>query len=258
MLPRMWKTIWRRSKDTWNVVRQLLAVRSLLDLLGWKGVVVAIGATAASVVSAYLRRVPAAALLTIGFSIGAVTMILFAFFRTYRRVSAAESSGRENSTQRAPIAETPTGPEIVVDYVYAEDDHDNHDANRPLLLKNLSATTQAYNVNVLPLQTGAGSVKWDPSVVPYIEAKGSRNVFADVSDAGGSPLFSRRLPDFLFKSYKDESIEELFGTKSYDLRVQYEAGAKKFETACELQFRPWKKQVKIGHVDRRDISSPNQ
>ncbi len=127
-------------------VVQLLAVRSLLDLLGWKGVVVAIGATAASVVSAYLRRVPAAALLTIGFSIGAVTMILFAFFRTYRRVSAAESSGRENSTQRAPIAETPSGPEIVVDYVYAEDDHDNHDANRPLLLKNLSATAQAFRV----------------------------------------------------------------------------------------------------------------
>jgi hypothetical protein len=141
------------------------------------------------------------------------------------------------------------GPEIVIDYIYAEDDKDHHDANRPLLIRNLSSASAAYGVRVLPLETDEGSVAFEPDLIPYIEALGERNVFAD---AKGSSLVSRRLPDFLSKSYKDTDATELFATKTFSLRIQYTGGdSMVFETECELLFRPWKKETSVGKITRQ-------
>src|ERR1700722_465570 len=142
------------------------------------------------------------------------------------------------------------GPQIVIEYVYAENDKDHHDANAPLVLKNVS-TVPAYNVQVLPLAIDGGSAAFEPDLISCIEPAGKKNVFADVAEA--SPFFGgrRRLPDFLFKSYKDTSFEELLGKKIFSLRVRYNGRDETvFETECELLFRPWKKETKIGRIRR--------
>ena len=47
-------------------------------------------------------------------------------------------------------------------------------------------------------------------------------------------------------------MEELFGTRVFPLRVRYKGtGPPIFETECELLFRPWKKETKVGRIDRR-------
>lgn len=139
------------------------------------------------------------------------------------------------------------GPELVVDYQYRESSKDFHDANAPLVIRNISPSTQAYNIQVLPLRTEKGVLEFEPDLIPYIEAGGSKNVFAWIKE--GSPLFRRRLPDFLFQTYKDESVEELFATRSFPLSIRYEdVRRQQFETRCELNFRPWKKQVTMGRI----------
>jgi hypothetical protein len=156
-------------------------------------------------------------------------------------------------SQRATGSRELVGPELVIDYKYAEDRRDCHDANAPLVIKNISQTEQAYNISVLPLQAGEGVLDFEPELIPYIEAAGSKNVFAWIKK--GSPLFRRRLPDFLFTTYKDESVEELFGIKTFTLCIRYEgAGSTRFEISCELLFRPWKKEVSVGRIERRAIS----
>ena len=126
--------------------------------------------------------------------------------------------GRAKRRRRSKTA--PNGPELVIDYFYAEDNKDHHDANSPLMLRNVSNAFPAYNVEVLPLETDEGTTIFEPAVIPYIEPAAMRNVFADVRE--GSQIFSRRLPDFLFKSYKDTDARELFGTKTFILRVRYQ------------------------------------
>ncbi|HYM08377.1 MAG TPA: hypothetical protein VEU11_17625 [Terriglobales bacterium] len=60
------------------------------------------------------------------------------------------------------------------------------------------------------------------------------------------------MPDFLFKSYKDTGVQELFGIKVFTLRVRYTGtGPDVFETECEILFRPWKKETKIGRTARK-------
>jgi hypothetical protein len=146
------------------------------------------------------------------------------------------------------------GPQLVIDYDYAEDSNEHRDANAPLVIRNISSIENAFNVRILPLRTEQGEVNFEPTPIPYIEATKSKNVFAWVRE--GSPLFRRRLPDFLFRTYKDESVEELFGTKTFTLCVRYEgSGGRKFETTCELNFRPWKKQVAVGRTETRSLAA---
>lgn len=159
-------------------------------------------------------------------------------------------SSRESSSRACQ--HSAAGPELVIDYNYSEDSKNFHDANAPLVIRNISQTEQAYNIQVLPLRTEKGLLTFDPDLIPYLEATRSKNVFAWIKE--GSPLFRRRLPDFLFSTYKDESVEELFGTKLFTLYLRYKgAGSSNFETRCELRFRPWKKEVTVGRIERTAI-----
>jgi hypothetical protein len=146
------------------------------------------------------------------------------------------------------------GPEIVVDYSYAEDSKDHHDASAPLILKNISPKMQAYSVEVLPLKTEFGTLNFEPRLISYIEAGKSFNVFVESTDNG--PLLRRSLPAFLFKCYQDESPQELFAVKVFTLHIRYRAiaGPLVFDTQCELYFRAWKKQVTIGRIERQILA----
>ena len=86
----------------------------------------------------------------------------------------------------------------MIDYEYAEDSKDHHDPNVRLVIKNISMTGHAYNIEVLPLKTPEGVVTFEPTLIPYLPASGAKNGFARITD--GSPLFKRRPPDFLYRS----------------------------------------------------------
>jgi hypothetical protein len=166
-----------------------------------------------------------------------------------RKVPGARPIGN----RRPPSEAVPEGPEIIVDYAYAEDSNDHHDANRPFVLKNVSTAFSAYNLEVRPLATDHGTMAFDPPVIQCIEPLNTVNVFADLKDAG--PLTNRRrLPDFLLRASKDTDVSELFATKTFSLVVQYQAAdSTTFESEYELLFRPWKKETKIGRLKRRVV-----
>ena len=148
------------------------------------------------------------------------------------------SAAPEPQTLSSPVSpQTTGGPELVVDYNYRENSKDLHDANAPLVIKNVSPSDQAYNIRVQPLHAEKGVLDFEPDLIPYIESGGSKNVFSCIKE--GSPLFRRRLPDFLFQKYNDQSVEELFATRVFPLSILYEdVRGLTFRTSCELNFRP--------------------
>jgi hypothetical protein len=121
--------------------------------------------------------------------------------RGIRALASQRPSGAPPDSQGASFPAAPQiagGPELVVDYNYRENSRDFHDANAPLVIRNISPAAQAYNIHVLPLRTEKGVLDFEPELIPYIEAGGSKNIFAWIKK--GSPLFKRRLPDFLFET----------------------------------------------------------
>jgi hypothetical protein len=250
----MKNSTWRRIKDVWGVVRQFLSLRSLLDLIGWKARVVAGLMFVASTLWSRLAGLPGPLQLLIGLSCAALLLICLVFVRVWKLIATAPShideKGDYESLSKGP-SKVSDGPELVIDYVYAEDSKDHHDADAPLVLRNISRTAHAYNVEVLPLKTDEGSVLFEPSLISYIEAQGLASAFANITDGG--PLSpGRRLPLFLYRSYKDINVEELFATKVFTLSVRYKGTTSTvFQTDCELRFRPWKKEISIGRTERR-------
>ena len=164
--------MWKKTKEVWSAVRQLLSFRSFLDALGVKGLLMAALSTAAFIVWSYLQRLPTPALAVLAFL--CFVLVLFAVFmvRVWRMIPAPLAGSRENEAQaRQTVGQSKPGdadsPEIVIDYVYAEDSKDHHDANAPLVVRNISTTASAYNVEILPLKTatmlGRLSSAWFPN-----------------------------------------------------------------------------------------------
>ena len=94
---------------------------------------------------------------------------------------------------------------------------------------------------------------FEPKVIPYLEAKHDIEVSPIIR--GASPLTTRSIPALLKRSYKDESVDELFGTKSFPLLIQYDDGGmatQQYQTECEILYRPWKQHVDIG-LTRRTV-----
>jgi len=247
----------KKVTDLWSAIRQLLSLRSLLDVLGLRGFVMAALTVAALAVWSYVERMPAPTLAVLTLLCFVLVLLAWFLVRVSRMIPTPLHGSQEAATtpDQAARQARPTpadSPEIVIDYIYAEDSKDHHDANAPLVVRNISRTARAYNVEVLPLKTAEGVVTFDPGLIPYIEAPGESNVFAFIAD--GSPLFRRRLPEFLYRSYKDTSAQELFGTKVFTIQVRYKGtGTAACETECELQFRPWKKQTTVGRITRRAL-----
>jgi hypothetical protein len=252
----------KRFRESWDIIRHFLAVRSLLDLLGVKGIILGVLVGFFSWLWTLFTRMAWPERVTIITVLVTCTTICIVFIRIYRRVLAAESHTAE-TPKATLISSSPSltdvkGPEIVADYLYSENSKDKHDQNRPLVLRNIS-NEQAYNVQVLPLETEFGRIQWEPSLIPYFESKKERNVFAELTGTGASPLFTRRIPDFLFSSYRDSSVEELFGVKTFRLGIRYKGvGPEVFETTCELLFRPWKKRTSIGRTERKILPSDSE
>jgi hypothetical protein len=114
-----------------------------------------------------------------------------------------------------PTAGPEGGPEVVVDYSFEEKkpwealNTRSTDPRAPLVLRNISLTDAAYNVCVLPLTIDGETAVFEPAIVPYIEPQGRKEVSTRIT--GGPPLSLRSLPTFLMRSYKDSSVDELFG-----------------------------------------------
>jgi hypothetical protein len=246
----MLTSVWKKMKDVWSAIRQLLSFRSLLDVLGLKGLVMATLTTAALTVWGYVQRLPAPALAVL--ALLCFVLLLFGLFmvRVWGMIPTPlpGSQGAVVTPAHALRQARPTdsdSPEIVIDYIYAEDSKDHHDANAPLKVRNISTTARAYNVEVLPLKAAEGIVTFEPALVPYVEAPGERNVFAFITD--GSPLFRRRLPEFLYRSYKDTSSQELFGTKIFTIQIRYKGPARPYlKLNAKCSFVPGRSRLPSG------------
>jgi hypothetical protein len=257
------RTLWRRARDVWGIIRHFLSVRSLLDLLGWKvpavALATAIGAAFWSRVSRLTTPIQALVASSCLILVGLGALI----YKIWRLTPAANSfdrasTGTPRGTNR--LQDHATGsPHIVVDYSHEDrerypqsESENNPDA--PLVLRNIATTESAFNVKLLPLETETESVSFEPSLVPYIEGGGRKEVFANITD--GSPLFRKRLPYFLRRTYRDTSVDELFGDKTYALRIQYDGSdSRTFETTCEWLYRRWKDRISIGRTHRRILTS---
>jgi hypothetical protein len=163
-------------------------------------------------------------------------------------------------------------PELVIDYFYSDEksyqsEEENGDKylnpweaepqnqDKPIIIKNVSTSKNAYNVSIDPLEIPEGKAEFVPDIVTCIAAGKRIGFRAKCEDA--SPLRRNQLIHILRKSYKDSSTDELFGEKSFILTIRYGNGPQRinYKAQCEILFRPWKNQIRTGSHSAKRVKN---
>lgn len=261
-----WKRIRKTVWGAWGVIRHLLSVRTILQWTGWGTKLTALLVAAVLLVWSILDGLPSPIAFLVCLAAFAVCLLVSLL------VSTLWKSWRSSAEQNAPEAMVPTDfpahtqsrpcPQIVIEYAY-EDRHPawpppqtNNRINAPLVVKNVSTTSAAYNIRLAPLMVEGVTATFQPSLISVIEAGGRTDVSAQIPGEG--PLFRGRLPVFLRRSYKDSSMQEYFEDKSFVLTVEYEDGehpVRSYETQCQLVYRRYNDRIYMGQVKLRLRSS---
>lgn len=154
-------------------------------------------------------------------------------------------------------------PELVIDYFYSDEPlYQNEEPrgdeylqpweakpqnrDKPIIIKNVSTSKNAYNVSIDPLVIPEGRAEFEPDIETCIAAGKRVGFRAKCQDA--SLLRRNQLIHILRKSYKDSSMDELFDEKSFILTIRYGNSPQRinYEAQCEILFRPWKNQIRTG------------
>lgn len=161
----------------------------------------------------------------------ALACIAWAGYRRVAKIRVPEADSARES------------PELVVEYGFTG--KTGSDPAQPLIVKNISRYT-AYNVEVLPLKTEYGEARFEPSLIPYIEAHGQQQVLAVTLE--GSPIFRADLPRFLHGGFPRED----WGEKLFTLSVRYNSSTlTKFQVDFEITFKAHRCQTYVGRMKRR-------
>ena len=245
--------MWKRLKQAWAIYRHFAAAHGLLQTLGLWQYFVAAGALIVGAVVGWIVNVPLWGKFLFGLFTIVGILLLGGFGMILRRVS--RESRNDAVPVNLPLSENVEGgPYIVVDYFYEErrrwPDTANSDPEAPITLKNISSTSsQAFNITVLPVELPEGRLQFEPFFIPYLQAGQTAQVFGDNKDAGA--LLRRRIPSFFRRTYRDSSVDELFGEKSFTIRIQYSGeDSRAYESSCELLYRPWHDRIRTGKINR--------
>jgi hypothetical protein len=155
--------------------------------------------------------------------------------------------------EAAELKPTTEGPNIGVVYSYSEqvDGVGEDGTGKPITLTNISLNDSAHNVRVLPFTVGDLTATFEPDLIPFIEARGKATVKPCIPTV--FPTLRDKLPILFKRSYRDKSMEELMGTHSYPMHIEYEDGAnrKVYGTSAVFRYRPWKTVITVGETKRR-------
>ena len=161
------------------------------------------------------------------------------------------------------IAPEPGFAEIVIEY-----SHNDRDPlvrrNKPLVVKNLTAGKDAYNVALTPMESPHDKLRFNPERIVRLAGGEEVEVVPEpgLLDGGYARQTPNHLPDFVAGLYNMngrtdiQALNEIYEERSLMLEVEYESEGKRMVSRCELLYTPWHRNIRTGkHTIRQAIAS---
>ncbi len=172
--------------------------------------------------------------------------------------SAFEATSPRHSDTLAPVLEMPAPvvAELEIEYSHNECDSPRL-RSMPLLLKNVTPASEAFNVRIRPVRATQNTLIFKPEVVARISGGDEVEVVPQYEQKPGElPRASvNQLPDFISGFYNPsgrtdlKALNEIYEEKSLWLEIEYESGGKRVVARCELLYTQWHKNIQMGRQD---------
>ena len=168
-------------------------------------------------------------------------------------LNVPSSSG--SGPQVQPVAE------LLIDYSHNECDAGRL-RNMPLLIKNVTVGTGAFNVRIRPVQSPHNKLLFMPETIRCIAGGDQAEMVPQMQQiAGERPKAAlNQLPDFIGGFYNPsgrhdlQALNEVYEEKPLLLEIEYESGGKQLVSECELLYTQWHKNIRMGKHEIRVLA----
>ncbi len=168
-----------------------------------------------------------------------------------------------------PLALARVVPEAEVADLTIEYSHNDRDPlllrNKPLVVKNLTAGADAYNVRLKPMEAPHDKLRFNPERIVRLTGGEQVEVIPEpgLLDGGYVRQTRNHLPDFIAGLYNTsgrtdmQALNEIYEERSLMLELEYESGGKRMVSRCELLYTPWHRNIRTGKHTARQAPEPN-
>jgi hypothetical protein len=155
--------------------------------------------------------------------------------------------------------------ELAIEY-----SHNDRDSlarrNQPLVVKNLSAGKDAYNVRLTPMEAPHDKLRFNPERIVRLAAGEQVEVIPEpgLLDGGYVRQTRNHLPDFVAGLYNTsgltdiQALNEIYEERSLMLELEYESDGKRMVSRCELLYTPWHRNIRTGKHTVRQALAPER
>ena len=164
----------------------------------------------------------------------------------------ASSMGQSVGLSRITPATEPA--DLVIEYSHNDCDSLQR-RNKPLLVKNLTAGKDAYNVRLKPMESPHDKLRFNPERIVRLTGGEAVEVIPEpgLLDGGYVRQTRNHLPDFVAGLYASsgrtdmQALNEIYEERSLLLEIEYESDGKRMVSRCELLYTPWHRNIRTGH-----------
>ena len=172
------------------------------------------------------------------------------------------------TTLAESIASGRTVPGTDVADIVIEYSHNDRDPlvrrNKPLIVKNLTAGKDAYNVALTPMESPHDKLRFNPERIVRLAGGEQVEVIPEpgLLEGGYARQTPNHLPDFVAGLYNTsgrtdiQALNEIYEERSLMLEVEYESEGKRMVSRCELLYTPWHRNIRTGKHTIRPAVKP--
>jgi len=167
-----------------------------------------------------------------------------------------------------PITSGRIAPEAEVAELVIEYSHNDRDPitlrSKPLVVKNVTAGKDAYNVALTPMESPHDKLRFNPERIVRLAGGEQAEVVPEpgLLDGGYARQTRNHLPDFIVGLYNMsgrndiQALNEIYEERSLMLEIEYESEGKRMVSRCELLYTPWHRNIRVGkRTTRQAIAS---
>lgn len=185
------------------------------------------------------------------------------------RASESEEDDEDDDEEEdaSPAAETRSQvvAELQIEYSHNECDSPRLRA-KPLVLKNLTAGSDAFRVRVRSVSAPQSKLIFRPEVISRIAGGDQVEVVPVYEEIAGEAVRPavNQLPDFIGGFYNPagttdlKALNEIYEEKPLMLEVEYESAGKRVVAKCEMLFTQWHKNIRMGRHEIRVTDGARQ
>jgi hypothetical protein len=176
---------------------------------------------------------------------------------------AAPTSLAEPIASGRAVAET-NFADIVIEYSHNDRDPIER-RKKPLIVKNLTAGKDAYNVALTPMESPHDKLRFNPERIVRLAGGEQVEIVPEpgLLDGGYARQTANHLPDFIAGLYNMsgrndiQALNEIYEERSLMLEVEYESEGKRMVSRCELLYTPWHRNIRTGKHTIRQAITPD-